>query len=312
MISEYGLMKLRAANHNLAIVILVYNSSNDAILCLDRLLSFKCDFKVIVVDNCSTDDSYCTLKHRYDNNESVDIVRTQSNCGYSSGNNYGIRYASDKYNIDSVAIMNPDVIIPNSSVLENLVELLWRYEDCLAVGGQPYNHLNEDKKWPAGWKLPNFVQVVSRFSLLSSGEDMTLGPEIEPNVFKTDCIVGCFFIAKLSAFMEIGLFDESVFLYNEENILGKKCKQAGLSLLIDNSQLYQHNHAFRQSNTKSLPSKLIGESFSYKSRRYLVSKYYSPILILPLAFIGLANYLIIIAGHIKHSELFNRAKRNQV
>lgn len=297
--------------HSIAIVILVYNSFNDAQICMDQLLKLDMGYRIIVVDNCSTDDSYYALKHRYDNNESVDIIRTQSNCGYSAGNNNGIRYASDKYNIDSVAIMNPDVIIPNSSVLENLVELLWRYEDCLAVGGQPYNHLNENKKWPAGWKLPNSVQVVSRYSLLSSGEDTTLGPEIEPNVFKTDCIVGCFFIAKLSAFMEIGLFDESVFLYNEENILGKKCKQVKQSLLIDISQSYQHNHALCRSKSRSLHSKLRGEGNSYQSRKYFVMKYYSPLLIVPLRFINFCNCLIIIAGHIKHHLFSCWLKRSE-
>lgn len=43
--------------NNLAFVVLNYNSADDTIRCVERLLSFNKNFWIIIVDNFSSDDS---------------------------------------------------------------------------------------------------------------------------------------------------------------------------------------------------------------------------------------------------------------
>lgn len=295
--------------HRLAVVVLVFNSAKDASICIDQLLTFNNDYRIIVVDNCSTDDAYEVLSTRYGNMKFVDVIRSDSNEGYSVGNNFGIRYAMSRYDVDTVAIMNPDVVIPNVSVVENLVSLLWKHEDVLAVGGQPINGLEGDSPWPASWSLPSDREVVLNHLLLRRKPRRDDSVEVSPNIHRVDCIVGCFFVAKAVMFADIGLLDESVFLYNEENILGKKCKRAGLKLLVDKSQIYYHNHSTIASREKNLSAKLRERKSGYESRKYLAKTYYSPILVIPLALAEAFNCAVTVAGHVKRRIKWKAVER---
>lgn len=289
--------------HSIAIVVLVYNSFNDAQICVDQLLKLDMGYHIIVVDNCSTDGAYEQLVSQYSGAPSVDLLKTSSNKGYSAGNNFGIRYAMRRYSVDTVAVMNPDVFIPNGSVIRNLVKLLWSHNDVLAVGGQPINHTQNDCIWISSWSLPSDRETVLNHLMIRHSARTDISTEISPGIFKVDCIVGCFFLAKAGLFAEIGLFDENVFLYNEENILGVKCRRAGMSLLVDKNQIYYHNHSKKADREKALSRKLMEQKAGYESRKYFVSTYYSPALVCPLAAVEGINRLILILVHIKNSVL---------
>lgn len=288
--------------HRLAIIVLVYNSFEDAQSCVNQLLSFSLGLRIVLVDNCSTDGSFVRLNDLYKEIDDVDVISTDCNHGYSAGNNYGIRYAAEHYDIDTVAVMNPDVLIPGRDVLTGLTNLLWDFEDCLAVGGQPINHLDHDRRWPSSWSLPSKKELIVDWSLLSRKPLRNDAVEIRPCLFKVDCIVGCFFLTKLEMFSSIGLFDESVFLYNEENLLGFKCRQAGYSLLVDTSRIYYHNHHVGEAG-KSVAADLATYDASYKSRRYLLMRYYPPFLRLPLWVVKQANNAAIALIHVRHKVL---------
>ena len=72
------------------IVILNYNDYETTLKCLQPILDYKNIDYIIVVDNCSTNDSYDQLaKHR---NDRWILLRSPSNGGYAKGNNIGINY----------------------------------------------------------------------------------------------------------------------------------------------------------------------------------------------------------------------------
>lgn len=298
-------------NHSLAVIVLVYNSAGDARACVDRLLSFGLPLQVVIVDNCSPDGSFDTLREIYKDSQGIDVIQTDANRGYSAGNNCGIRYAMKRYGSDNVAVMNPDVLIPDKEILQNLLNLLWSSDDVLAVGGQPVNHLDGDSIWPSSWSLPTPREVVSNHCFLSRGGRRDDAVEIAPDVFSVDCIVGCFFIAKTGKFFELGLLDEGVFLYNEENILGKKCKAAGLRLLVDKKQAYYHNHSVNAIRAKTLRSRLSSARIGYRSRQYLARTYYSSLLSFPLWCVEKVNELVIVLDWLRH-DAFGESDKTEV
>ena len=79
---------------NTAIIILNYNDFTTTKEMIEQIKDYKILNHIIIVDNCSTDDSYNILKKEEKNN--IEVIKTKSNNGYASGNNYGIKYAINK------------------------------------------------------------------------------------------------------------------------------------------------------------------------------------------------------------------------
>ena len=71
--------------NNIALIILNYNSSKLTKSLAKHLLEFGKEFHIIVVDNCSTDESYRILYDSFRNTLNVDVIKTESN-----GHFYGL------------------------------------------------------------------------------------------------------------------------------------------------------------------------------------------------------------------------------
>lgn len=275
------------ADQKLAVVILNYCSANDTSELVDNLLSFQRDFHIIVVDNQSPDCSFSFLEKKYAHETNVELIQTSKNLGYARGNNYGIHYALKHFRITSIAIMNPDVRIPTIGIIDNLLSLLWSNENCMYVGGKPIDGLS-GKDMPMAWDIPSPWNSISNYCLLKRKIDYLHRKRfvgIGDGIYKVECIAGCFFLARVDYFMNIGFFDENTFLYNEENILGIKSKSHNYYGLVDINQVYYHTHKKNNIQHISFIQKISSTSNSFNSRKYLIARYYSRCLI-PLLYIS--------------------------
>ncbi|WP_032277069.1 glycosyltransferase, partial [Escherichia coli] len=99
------------------IVVLNWNGAIDTINCVKSLMDLNVsDYKIIIVDNCSMDNSYDTIKEnlnslyiadksiievKYEDrnkyktleNDKIILIQSPQNNGYASGNNIGIEFA---------------------------------------------------------------------------------------------------------------------------------------------------------------------------------------------------------------------------
>lgn len=71
--------------YNISIIVLNYNSTEDTISCVNKINSFAGGYHIIVVDNCSPDNSFDIIKKHFKGDHNVDVIKTGSNDGYSSG-----------------------------------------------------------------------------------------------------------------------------------------------------------------------------------------------------------------------------------
>lgn len=101
----------------LAIVIVNYRTPQLIVDCLTSLLPeiAALDAKVVVVDNCSGDDSLSLVGawlNAHDQKRQVDLVAAPTNGGFASGNNIGIRAVSAQYYLllNSDALVRPGAI----------------------------------------------------------------------------------------------------------------------------------------------------------------------------------------------------------
>ena len=226
-------------NKKIGVVVLNYNDSKTTVELLNLIKDYVVIDKIAVVDNASTDDSYNILK-RYEN-QKIDVIQSNKNGGYSYGNNFGAFYLIKKYNIDILFIASPDVEFKEEFV--NKISKLIINNDIACASGR----MNEN----AGTFNINGNFISDRMYLENLLAATILGAKIRHLYYKpsnknysgiiyVDMITGPLFAIKADAFEKIKGFDDGVFLYCEELILGTRLKRAGYKTAIDTDISFFH------------------------------------------------------------------------
>ena len=257
-------------------VILNYNDAGTTVSLLDRIRDYECLDDIILVDNHSTDGSYETLKEQEGGR--VHLLQSEKNGGYGSGNNIGIRYAIQEARADYILIANPDIVFSRQCVydMKNVLEAGADHALVSAlVKGTDGNTLF------SCWKLlPMFADLLDTglvtrrlFKRLLNYSPSYLGKK--PYV-EVDAVPGSFFMIKADVIGgENGLgriFDEEIFLYYEEKILGRKLKGIGKKTLLLTAQSYVHAHSVTINKTVgsiAAKQKILHESKLYYYEHYL-------------------------------------------
>lgn len=260
---------------DLALIVLNYNSEEDCITCITNLLKVGELFEIVVVDNCSPDGSFERLKKKYDVYNNVSVIQTSCNGGYSAGNNFGMKYAIDKFNPTYLGIINPDVIIDNKELIPKLLHFFNLYQDCVVIGGATKDSEGVYDINKAAWNIPTIYELVVDHLLFVKRKKVLNSSPLMDDLLKVDCIAGCFFLTRTEFMKKIGFLDESVFLYNEENILGIKCKLNGVYEAIYTKGFYIHNHVHNKHIDMPFSKKIMATHNSYLSRKILCKMYYS-------------------------------------
>lgn len=249
------------------IVILNYNDLYTTKDILKKIKNFKSIDYILVVDNNSTDNSYEELKKI--NFKNYNVIKTDKNKGYAYGNNYGIKFLKDNYNIDLVIISNPDVIFTDETIKE--LKKDFTKENVSLVAPIVVEH----GEFSRGWKVPRYTDdLLSNITYFHKYLKKRLDYENEyyenKKLVKVDAVHGCFFMVKVKDFFDINLFDENTFLYYEENIIGKKFKDKNYGVFIDNELNVIHNLSVSVDKTLNSLNKykILKESQKYYEKKY--------------------------------------------
>ena len=228
---------------------------------------------IIVVDNCSTDNSLKELSNIKSNK--IKIIKTNQNKGYAYGNNYGIKYAINKYKKCNLIISNPDILISESAFNELITIINSNSEiGILAPTIKESNKLNR------GWKISSaydeLILSIPRFGKKYRANYLEYKADYyKDDLSQVDIVSGCFFIIKSSVIKSINYFDENTFLYYEENILGVKMQQKKYRTYISNNVYVIHNHSI--SINKSVNNvnkfKMLKQSQLYYLKNYCHSNF---------------------------------------
>lgn len=107
-------------------VILHYIAINETIECVNSIKNISKDeqneYLIVIVDNCSPNDSFELLKKEFRDIDDIVIFRNQKNEGYARGNNVGYRYAKNKWKADIIVQINNDTVIKQKDFNKILVE----------------------------------------------------------------------------------------------------------------------------------------------------------------------------------------------
>lgn len=97
----------------ISLIIPAYNAERTIKRCLDSVLKQdEKPFEIIVVNDCSTDNTDCILSDYSEKESMVKILKNEINSGVSASRNLGLRYAQGDYVMfmDSDDYLMPDAI----------------------------------------------------------------------------------------------------------------------------------------------------------------------------------------------------------
>ncbi len=198
------------------IIILNWNGSTLLQRCLPALLAQDYPaFRVVVVDNASTDDSVAVVRRDF---PQVEVIENQVNLGFAGGNNVALR----RLETDVAVLLNPDVIV-EPGWLRALVGGLLADESIGIAGGKlfyPATESGQRRLQHAGGAI-HFPQAMPGYHGLD--ED-----EAQHNARRdVDYVVGASLAVRRSLLEKIGLLDEGFFLYFEDADLCFRARRAG-------------------------------------------------------------------------------------
>lgn len=191
----------------IAVIILNYNNFPDTKACLECFDWNSRDFSLIVIDNCSTDDSWELLCEAYTDVPSITLIKSPDNRGYAAGNNQGIRHALQE-GCEYICLLNNDTILDPAS-LEALARYLDEHPECAMVGPLLCNNDESRSIQSAGAQINLWSGNVN--PLHSKDDPKTLDREIVCGYISGACIM---FRAQDVA--RLGYLPEDYFLYFEE------------------------------------------------------------------------------------------------
>jgi GT2 family glycosyltransferase len=210
------------------IILLNWHGWRDTIACLDSLVSLDYnDYRVLVVDNGSTDDSVARIRAAHPD---VPLIETGRNRGFSGGCNVGIRTALED-GAEYVWLLNNDTTV-DPHALSALVAVADTDPRVGAVGSALY-YFDDPKQIQAwGGGSVSFWTGRSRHHL---------NPVPPENLhFLTAASV----LLRCNALEQVGLLDEdSFFMYWEDTDLSYRLRQAGWLLSVSDQSIVFHKES---------------------------------------------------------------------
>lgn len=179
--------------------------------------------ETLVIDNASSDGSAALVRERF---PWVRLIENTENIGFARANNQGIPLAKG----DHVLLLNPDTVV-HPGALEALVAFMDAHPRAGACGArllnadgslQPACHpmLTPGREF---WRLLFLDKLWPRATYRMSQWDTATPRQVE-------AVKGAGLLLRREALEQVGLLDESYFMYTEEVDLCYRLTQAGWEL----------------------------------------------------------------------------------
>jgi len=225
-----------------AIVLNYANSAATLLTVRDLLAQDFPSLDIVIVDNCSPDDSVEVLRQAFLEEPRVTVIVSQTNAGYAAGNNFGVRWRMRRGPLDYLLISNNDIRIPNPVVVGRLMDVACSEFRPAIVGPRVIS--------PGGflegpYRKPSVPTCCLRYSVpLLPYLSRLWQRGTAASSYSRPCyaVVGAFFLIDANCFVEAGMFDETTFLGAEEYILSERIHKLGRTVYHCPAVTVIHNH----------------------------------------------------------------------
>ncbi|MCX6765907.1 MAG: glycosyltransferase [Candidatus Moranbacteria bacterium] len=205
-----------------AVIIANWNGKeylNDCLFSL-RHQTYK-NFKIILVDNGSSDDSVSFVKSNF---PEIEIISLPENQGFAKANNIGINKAFEDTSVDYIVTLNNDTRV-DPGYIEKMIECAVRHPDAGSIQPKVMNFFNPQMIDSTG------IEIYFDTSAINRGQkEKDIGQyEKEEEIFGSSASAGLFARHALEKvkLSENEFFDESYFSYQEDVDLAWRLRLAG-------------------------------------------------------------------------------------
>lgn len=211
---------------DVSIIIVNWNTRDILRGCLASIFKQTSDvsFEVIVVDNASRDASVEMVRSEF---PAVTLVANADNRGFAAANNQGIRLSTGRYAL----LLNPDTVILDAAI-SRCVAIADAHADVGVVGCQVLTDEHTIQRtgfaFPGPWNLFLILSGLSRkFPRSRTFGKPELGWWDRNSEQDVEVVSGMFMLVRREAIDQVGLMDESFFVYAEEADWCYRFAQAG-------------------------------------------------------------------------------------
>ncbi len=246
----------KVSTPDVGVVIVNYNTMDLLKQCLDSIFNTEqgeVTFRVVVVDNASSDGSPTMVETEF---PQADLIVSETNGGYAYANNIGLWHLGFGHGREKVPevdvnlddetamqvaatsvpryalLLNPDTVLPPLA-LEGMVGFMDSHPWAGAAGPRlvrPDGSL--DKACRRSFPSPevSLYRMLGLSSIFPKSRrfgryNLTY---LDPNqVTEVDSVVGAFMMVRREAIEQVGLLDESFFMYGEDLDWAYRIKEAG-------------------------------------------------------------------------------------
>lgn len=219
---------------DLGIVIVNYNTRDLLRTCLQTVYASteELDYEVCVVDNCSPDGSAAMVAAEF---PQARLIANDKNRGYPAANNQGLRALGYPEGADAprfALLLNPDTELPPDA-LTGMLCFMAEHPEAAAAG--PRLVLRDGsldlacrRSFPSPevsfYRLSGLSRLFPHSRRFGRYNLTYLDPE---QVVEVDSVVGAFMLVRKEAIQQVGLLDESFFMYGEDLDWCYRFKAAG-------------------------------------------------------------------------------------
>ncbi|KFF05206.1 glycosyltransferase family 2 protein [Flavobacterium reichenbachii] len=212
----------------ISVVIVTFNGMKWIEDCVESILKSTLMPEIIIVDNCSTDNTLAFLKNNY--SQKIRLIESEENLGFGGANNIGISLALQQ-NSDFVFLLNQDTIIEKDT-LEKLLEVSINNPDFGII-----SPIHSDGK---GSQLDiSFLYYINRHSsdLIS---DSILNNKLK-EIYPVEMINAAAWFLPKKTFEIVGGFDPIFFLYGEDDNFCQRVLYHNLKIGITPRTVINHD-----------------------------------------------------------------------
>ena len=203
-----------------ASIVLYHNKKEQLTRVIGSVLNTTLSIKLYLIDNSLTND----LKDLASIDTRIEYIFNDANFGYGKAHNVGLRKSLSN-NTPYHLVLNPDIYF-NKGVLEELFDYMEHYQDVGNIIPQvrypdgEIQHLCKLLPTPADKLFRRFLpfknlkrNMNERYELRFTGYN---------ELMNLPSLSGCFMFLRVDALKSVGLFDENIFMYEEDTDLSRR------------------------------------------------------------------------------------------
>lgn len=234
---------------HIATIIVHYNTPLETKECLRSLEKINTQgfrHTIIVVDNGSKKPLKLAQNYLKSN---VEVIRSESNLGFTGGNNLGMSYAIKNFQSDFILMLNSDTVV-DPLFLKHLHATLSQDPKAGIAAPKIYFYkgaeffpksYRRDQKGNVIWYGGGSIDWLNLTAFHRGVDEIDRG-QFDRQI-QSDFATGCTLLLKREVIERVGILDKKFFLYLEDVDFSLRAKKAGFSILFCPSSLVWHKNA---------------------------------------------------------------------